>query len=62
MKSIRKKIVSVLYPLTKSSKNKDQKIKKAKYMKEEYRKKRKYLNCVLNIEEYKKIKEKSKIH
>jgi len=62
MKNIRKKIVSVLHPMTPTAKKKDQKFKRSKYMREEYRKDKKYLNCVLSKEEFKKIKTNSKSH
>jgi len=60
MQTIKEKIVTTLYPMTPEAKKKDQKAKRAKYMKEEYRTEKKYLNCALNKSEYKIIKSKAK--
>ena len=62
MQEIRKNLISALQPSTKSAKKKDQKIKRAKYMKEEYRPSKERIDCTLTKEEFRHIKAEAKAH
>lgn len=62
MKNIRKKIVSALYPTTPEARKEDQKIKRAKYMRTEYKKQRKRVDCILTNDEYKQLSKQARKH